>query len=36
VLSAYPKAGYVFNFSCYGKLFSPESAKRIVMGVKIN
>ncbi len=36
VLSAYPKAGYVFNFSCYGKLFNPESAKRIVMGVKIN
>lgn len=36
VLSAYPKAGYVFNFSCYGKLFSPESAKRIIMGVNIN
>jgi hypothetical protein len=36
VLSAYPKAGYVFNFSCYGKLFSPESAKRIIMGVKNN
>jgi hypothetical protein len=35
VLTAYPKAGYVFNFSCYGKLFSPESAKRIIMGVKI-
>jgi hypothetical protein len=35
VLSAYPKAGYVFNFSCYGKLFSPESARRIIMGVKI-
>jgi hypothetical protein len=36
VLTAYPKAGYVFNFSCYGKLFSPESAKRIIMGVTIN
>lgn len=35
VLAAYPNAGYLFNFSCYGKLFSPESAKRIIMGVKI-
>lgn len=36
VFSAYPKAGFVCGFSCYGKLFSPESAMRISMGVKIN
>lgn len=35
VLSAYPKAGYVFNFSCVGTLFPPDSAKRILTGVKI-
>lgn len=35
VLSAYPRAGYVFNFSCEGKLFAPESAKRILMDVKV-
>lgn len=35
VLPPYPKAGYVFNFSCFGKLFSPESAKRIIMGINL-
>lgn len=35
VLPKYPKAGYVFNFSCTNKLFSPETAKQIIMGVNI-
>lgn len=35
VLAAYPRAGYVFNFSCQDNVFSPDMAKRIIIGAKI-